>query len=356
MVNLAQPGPTPGFGRHRQYTPVSARTCSTRRPAAPTVYDCVRIAVIRDGSAIVSGECAQPARVGDAVLIASGARFGYEPEGRVAVTTLNLDTDYLIEHLFWQHLDVIPDRDAARDLAVQLHPDPVQMLRLGEREVDRLGPILDELVTRTETGQDTGRYFRTHMLLFAVLDSIAPHIRHAPVDAPVMMPRQRVARVASPRWRAFRPIRREAAAVATLLHGDIARRWRVAELAAHVSLSTGQSNRVFVAAFGVRPIVYLSILRVQHMARLIRDTDLLITEITERVGWGRHSGYATDVFRRYMGVTPADYRRSGPPSASREGPGIGVARSVADRPLTAPASSPTPSRGESRSASRARSH
>lgn len=85
-----------------------------------------------------------------------------------------------------------------------------------------------------------------------------------------------------------------------------------------------------MAAFGVSPIVYLTILRVQHMAHLIRDTDLPITEITERVGWGRHSGHATDVFRRYMGVTPIGYRRHRPPSASREGPGTGVARAAAN--------------------------
>lgn len=292
-MNLARAERTFSIRTHQRYTPVVTHTCSARRPEAPSAYDCVRVAVIRDGSAFISGECVQPVTVGDAVLIAPRARFGYEPEGRVSMTTLILDTDYLIEHLFWQHLDVIPDRDAARDLAAQLYPDPVQVLHLGEREVEQLGPILDELVARTATGQDATGYFRTHMLLFALLDAIAPHIRQASICVPVLTPRKRASRVASPRWRAFRPIRREAAAIAALLHGDIARRWRIAELAAHVALSTGQSNRVFVAAFGVSPIVYLSILRVQHMARLIRETDLLITEITERLGWGRHSGYAT---------------------------------------------------------------
>lgn len=338
-MNLARAGPTTSIRTHQRYMPVVAHTWSTRRPETPSIYDCVRVVVIRDGSAFISGECVQPVTVGDAVLIASSARFGYKPEGRVTVTALNLDTDYLIEHLFWQHLDAIPDRDAARDLAAKLYPDPVQVLRLGEREFERLGPILDELVTHTEEPQNTVGYFRTQTLLFGVLDAIAPRVRQAPVRVPPLTPRQRIARVAPPRWRTFRPIRREAAAIAALLHGDIARRWRVAELAAHVSLSAGQSNRVFVAAFGVSPIVYLAILRVQEMARLIRDTDLLITEITERVGWGRHSGYATDVFRRYMGVTPIHYRRHGPPSTSYDGPGVGVAR-AADRPLTAPVSAP----------------
>ncbi|MFT4307480.1 MAG: AraC family transcriptional regulator [Microbacterium sp.] len=306
--------------------------------AAPVIYDCVQFVVVRNGSLILRTAAGRqrPVGPGEIVLVAPRVSLAYEPEGSAAVTTILIDADYLIEHLFGQRLAMIPDRDAARDLAAKLYPEPMQVLPLGEQEVERLGPALDELVSRTEAGQDTARYVRTHMLLFTVLDAITPHVRQAPVDMPPLTPRQRAARVAAPRWRAFRPIRREAAAIATLLHGDIARRWRVAELAAHVCLSTGQSNRVFVAAFGVTPIVYLSILRVQEMARLIRETDLLITEITERVGWGRRSGYATDVFRRYRGVTPIDYRRHGPPSVSPDGPGVGVARAAANPLLRGP--------------------
>lgn len=55
------------------------------------------------------------------MLIAPRAVIGYDPEGPVTITTLAVDTDYLIEHLFWQHLAVIPDRDAARDLAAKLY-------------------------------------------------------------------------------------------------------------------------------------------------------------------------------------------------------------------------------------------
>src|SRR5690606_16039680 len=193
---------------------------------------------------------------------------GSEPEARITITTLHLDTDYLIEHLFWQRLDLIPDRDAARDRAAKLNPEPVQVLRLGEREVERLEPILDELVTLTEAGQDAARYFRTHALLLTVLEAIAPHIRHAPVAVPPLTSRERAARVASPRWRAFRPIRREAAQAAALMHSDIAKRWRIEDLAAHACLSPSQFTRVFRDSFGVTPLVYLTILRVQEMARL----------------------------------------------------------------------------------------
>ncbi len=165
------------------------------------------------------------------MLVAPQSICGYEPEGDATVTTLAVDPDYLIEHLFWQHLDLVPDRDAARDLAAKLYPDPVQVLRLGEREVERLGPTLDELVTLTTTGQSAAGYFHVHGLLFAVLEAITPHVHHAAVETPPLTSRERAVRVASPRWRAFRPVRREAAQAAALMHRDIAKRWWLADLA-----------------------------------------------------------------------------------------------------------------------------
>lgn len=72
------------------------------------------------------------------------------------------------------------------------------------------------------------------------------------------------------------------------------------------------------------PLTYLLILRMQEMVRLNR---LLIT-ITERVGCYHRRGPARTTFRSYMGVTPIDYRRYGPPNASAEGSGISVVRAA----------------------------
>lgn len=105
------------------------------------------------------------------------------------------------------------------------------------------------------------------------------------------------------------------------MQNDTARRWSLAELAAHACLSTSRYGDLFKESFGVTPLTYLSILRVQEMARLIRETDLLITTITERVGWCYHSGRATIAFRRYMGVTPFEYRA--PRATDRELRGAG---------------------------------
>lgn len=309
--------------------PVIALTITTRKRQSPTGHDCVQLVVMRDGSAVLDGDYPpRPTAVGDALLIAPDVRLGFQPEGEVTISRLMVDADYLIEHLYWQHMGVIPDRDAARDLAAKLYPDPVQVLRLGERQIEHLGPILDDLVTLTEGDLSPRGYFRVHALLFTVLAAVTPLIRHAQVAVPPLTSRQRAVRVASPRWRAFRPVRREIARTAALMQDDIAKRWSLSELAAHACVSTSQFSRLFKESFGVTPITYLSILRVQEMVRLIRETDLLIGTITERVGWCHHCGHATLVFRRYIGVTPFEYRHYGPPTESREGPGIGVARAA----------------------------
>lgn len=310
-------------------SPVVASTRHSRLSLDQQGYDCVSILVVREGSVILTSDHMQhPIAQGDAVLVAPQTPMSYAPEGLAATTTLLIDTDYLVEHLFWQNLDVIPDREAARELATRLFPEPVQVLRLGERQLERLGPLFDELVTLTSQERSASSYFHAHALVLTILAVLAPLVRHAPVAVSPLTSRQRAIRVASPRWRAFQPVRQEIARTAVLMQDDIARRWSISELAAHACLSPHRYTQVFKESYGVTPFTYLSVLRVQEMARLIRETDLLIGTITERVGWCHRSGHAICVFRRYMGVTPSRYRHYGPPTASREGPGVGVSRAT----------------------------
>jgi len=94
-------------------------------------------------------------------------------------------------------------------------------------------------------------------------------------------------------------------------------------LASHANLSPEQFGRVFATTYGVRPLIYLSILRAQQMARLIRETTLPISVLYRQVGW--HSrGHASAMFRRYMGVTPIEYRKHGPRNARPHGPGLSM--------------------------------
>lgn len=80
--------------------------------------------------------------------------------------------------------------------------------------------------------------------------------------------------------------------------------WTLDELAAQVHLSPSQLSRVFTDAYGKTPSAYLTMLRAERLARLLRETDLPIEAAMRQVGW-RSRGHAAQQFRKYVGLTPA---------------------------------------------------
>lgn len=92
-----------------------------------------------------------------------------------------------------------------------------------------------------------------------------------------------------------------------MLSDAIAELWTLDDLAGMVYLSTKQLSRVFTDAYGKTPLAYLTMLRVEEMARLIRETDLTIEQAGRQVGW-RSRNRATDAFRQATGMTPSSYR------------------------------------------------
>nr|WP_236667765.1 AraC family transcriptional regulator [Nonomuraea sp. K271] len=284
--------------------------------------------VVRDGSVILTGGIGtRPVSAGAVVLVAPGVLFGYTPEGRATVTTVLLDTDYLIDAFFWQHLDLFADQQMARDLAVRLYPDRLQVLRVGERVVERLAPVLDDLITVTAGEPGAAGFFRLQVLVSEVLGVVAPHVRAAP-GVPMPTPRGPCADV--PRWRVFFPAPVKVAETTVLMRADLARRWRLPDLAAHACLSVSQYARVFRHAYGLTPVTYLTMLRARETARLLRESDLGVLAIYQQAGWGQRS-HAAVAFRRYYGTTPSGYRRHGPATASVLGPGVTVAVPAAER-------------------------
>lgn len=78
------------------YDALIARTRTIHRPIGPVAYDCVRVIVVRDGSAFLFSEFGQqPIKSGDVVLLGANVLCGSEPEGHITVTTVYLDTDYV---------------------------------------------------------------------------------------------------------------------------------------------------------------------------------------------------------------------------------------------------------------------
>jgi len=267
----------------------------------------VKIIVVRSGGALLFSEFGtRHVNAGDVVVLAANTLCGAEPEGSITTTTLYLDRDYVIDQVFWQYAARFRSRHDASDFLDVHYAEAAQVIRIGEDQTTLLKPLLDELAALSLDGVVAERFFRAQGLLFAILDVIVPLL---PVSGERTSSTQRsTVSPTQPRHRRFRPLRTEARLVATLLAENIASQWRVESLAETVHLSPSQLRRVFIEAYGKTPIAYLTMLRTERMAMLLRTTDDLISTIAKQVGWV-DPDFAARQFRRCVGILPSDYRR-----------------------------------------------
>lgn len=82
----------------------------------------------------------------------------------------------------------------------------------------------------------------------------------------------------------------------------------LAALATHLSLSPSRVRHLVKQLFGVRFSSLVQSMRLQEAARLLRSTDLTVSEIAIRVGI-EDPNYLSRIFRRVTGTAPSDYRR-----------------------------------------------
>jgi AraC-like DNA-binding protein len=81
----------------------------------------------------------------------------------------------------------------------------------------------------------------------------------------------------------------------------------VAALARHAHVSPAHFSRRFKQAFGETPHRYLQTRRVERAQRLLRDTDLSVTDVCFEVGFSSLGSFST-TFHRVAGMTPTAYR------------------------------------------------
>ncbi len=92
------------------------------------------------------------------------------------------------------------------------------------------------------------------------------------------------------------------------MHGQIARRWTVTQLARSAALSRSAFFERFTRAVGLPPMEYLLAWRMAVAKDLLRRHDLGLDEVAERVGYGSASTFST-AFSRHVGQPPGRYAR-----------------------------------------------
>lgn len=92
------------------------------------------------------------------------------------------------------------------------------------------------------------------------------------------------------------------------MHSDIGRGWTVETLAATARMSRSAFALRFKAVVGETPLDYLTRWRIYKAKCLLRQSDLALTEIADRVGYGTDAAF-NRVFKRLVGVAPGEYRR-----------------------------------------------
>jgi AraC-like DNA-binding protein len=98
------------------------------------------------------------------------------------------------------------------------------------------------------------------------------------------------------------------AAALAVIHAEPHKAWSVATLARVVGASRSVLAGRFASRLGVPPMTYLAKWRLQLAARWLRDGELPIGDIVERVGYASAAAFHR-AFKRTYGVAPSLYRR-----------------------------------------------
>ncbi len=83
---------------------------------------------------------------------------------------------------------------------------------------------------------------------------------------------------------------------------------KIDDLCEHFFISRSYLTRLFKETTGITIVQYLTVVRIRQAAKLLRETDLAVTEVSDRCGFGDVT-YFEKVFRRLRGMTPRQYRK-----------------------------------------------
>ena len=92
------------------------------------------------------------------------------------------------------------------------------------------------------------------------------------------------------------------------LHANSERQVTLGELSEHTGTSVSHIKKSFEALYGISPTVYIKREKMKTAARLLKATDLTVTDIAGQLGYDNASKFAS-VFKQIIGKTPSEYRK-----------------------------------------------
>ncbi len=92
------------------------------------------------------------------------------------------------------------------------------------------------------------------------------------------------------------------------MRNNLTRSCSLNEFASTVSLSVPQFSALFRSHSGTSPLRFFARLRVQRAAQWLIESELPVSAVAEKIGY-QDSFYFCRVFRKYIGLSPRQYRR-----------------------------------------------
>src|SRR6185312_6662526 len=214
--------------------------------------------------------------VGDVTITPVGSPTRWRQSGQSLVVLLRLSPSYI--------------RAVAGDECA-LDPDRFEIQgRFGVRD-ERIDDLARRLLTGLELeGADSRLY------VDALTCELAIHLL-----------REHTAPCAGTRWRMARLSPHKLRRAIDYIDDNLRTELTLASIAEAVALSPGHFAHAFRQATGVAPHRYVLERRVERANALLRQSDMPITEIADRVGCSSHSHFSV-LFHRITGLTPREFR------------------------------------------------
>ena len=199
-----------------------------------------------------------------------------------------------------------------RFIAIVFHPDLLKSFGNDIIQENYLSPLFHWQFDCPPVTKDAGRYRR-------LMRSIASHYRQKTTGYELLI-KTRLFDICFQLYQTAQPFQRSqpdtsdyhmalAKEMMLYLQSYATDTITLSDMADHFHISTGHLCRLFKAMTNMSPIDYLNYFRINKSARLLRDTDASISAIAGQTGFNTIS-YFNRMFRRYMHMTPKEYRNS----------------------------------------------